>query len=297
MNLNQLRYAQAVAQTGSFTQAAEQCYVTQPTLSNGIAQLEKEFEERLFARTTRKVVLTPFGEHILPFIEKVLNAETELLHEARSFVHPSKAIVRIGTSPLLGSNWLMPMLEKFRRILPDIEIILHEQNISELYRMLDESLIDFVFGVGDVPKQSWNRTVLYKEPLYFIPCGEGFSGDGETITFDDIAKETFVMVPNACGLAGTTRALFRSHRRNLNEYAGVALSYQVLEEWAALGLGAAILPKSKLRSSENKAYVLTDKQGNDISVEFEAVWLNTPQLASHLKKLIEFLNDYQETNG
>lgn len=65
MNLSQLRYVKAVAETGSFTQAAEQCYVTQPTLSNGIAQLEQEFEERIFVRTTRIVSLTPFGEHIL----------------------------------------------------------------------------------------------------------------------------------------------------------------------------------------------------------------------------------------
>ena len=74
MNLSQLRYVKAVAETGSFTLAAERCYVTQPTLSNGIAQLEQEFEERLFARTTRAVTLTPFGERMLPFIDKVLAA-------------------------------------------------------------------------------------------------------------------------------------------------------------------------------------------------------------------------------
>jgi DNA-binding transcriptional LysR family regulator len=290
MNLNQLRYVQAVAETGSFTLAAEQCYVTQPTLSNGIAQLEEEFEERLFARTTRTVVPTPFGEHILPFIDKVLGAQVELVHEARNFVHPSRTVVRIGTSPLLQENWLVPMLEKFRKTHPDMEIILHEQNMAELYRMLDEGLLDLMVGVADAPKPSWNRAFLYREPLYFIPRGANHPESKGTISFGDIAKETFVMVPNGCGLARATRALFRSNRLKLNEYPGEALSYQVLEEWASLGLGAAILPKSKLRSSDRKAYVLTDKNSKELTLDFEAVWVNTPQHPLHLQQLVEFLS-------
>lgn len=293
MNLNQLRYVQAVAETESFTKAAEHCYVTQPTLSNGIAQLEQEFEAKLFTRSTRKVVLSPFGEHLLPFIEDVLGAEADLLHASRNFENASEGIVRIGTSPLLSANWLAPMLEMFRRTHSDIEIILHEQNLEELYRMLDEDLLDFVIGIGDVPKQSWNRIPLYAEPLYFIPRGECTAKSDNTIPFEDIVKETFVMVPNACGLAGATRDLFRSSRQKLKEYPGEALSYQVLEQWATLGLGAAILPESKLHSSESKACVLTDKQSATIMIRFEAVWVNNAEQPQHRKLFIEFLNDYR----
>ena len=74
MNLIQLRFASAVAATGSFTAAATQCFVTQSTLSNGIAQLVGELGERLFTRTTRAVALTAFGRHVLPHINEVLSA-------------------------------------------------------------------------------------------------------------------------------------------------------------------------------------------------------------------------------
>lgn len=293
MNLNQLRYVKAVAETASFTQAAELCYVTQPTLSNGIAQLEQELEQRLFARTTRTVLLTPFGEHMLPFIEQVLVAQDTLLHEARNFGQPSKAVVRIGTSPLLRADWLVPMLETFRKAYPDIDIILHEQNMAELYRMLDDRLLDVVLGVGESPKISWNRTFLYREPLYYIPSGDNHPEQGGTIRFEEIAKETFVMVPNACGLARATRALFRSHRHKLHEYSGEAMSYQVLEEWASLGLGAAILPKSKLHTSKFRPYLLTDKQSKEITLDFEAVWINGLQQPVHLQQFVEFLGKYK----
>lgn len=293
MNLSQLRYVKAVAETGSFTQVAEQCYVTQPTLSNGIAQLEQEFEERIFVRTTRIVSLTPFGEHILFFINKVLSAQTELLYEVRSFAKPSQKVIRIGISPLIRSGWLVPMIERFRKEHADIEIILHEQNMADLYRMLDEELLDFVFGVADIKKPSWSTAFIYSEPLYFIPRSINLPTSKEAVIFEDISNEVFVMVPNVCGLAKATRNLFRSHRRKLNEYSGEALSYQVLEEWANLGLGAAILPKYKLQSAEHKAYLLTDKKGKEIELVFEAVWLTKPKQVEHLRQFAAFLDQYQ----
>ena len=86
MNPQQLRYVRALAETKSFVRAAEQCAVTQPTLSNGIAQLEQEFGQRLFDRTTRVVGLTDFGRHLLPSVLDVLNAQAALLAMARTLL-------------------------------------------------------------------------------------------------------------------------------------------------------------------------------------------------------------------
>jgi LysR family transcriptional regulator, hydrogen peroxide-inducible genes activator len=83
------------------------------------------------------------------------------------------------------------------------------------------------------------------------------------------------MVPDACGLARATRALFRSQRRKLQEYSGEAMSYQVLEEWAALGIGAAILPKSKVTTSKNASFPIADKAGDEVTISFETSWSRT----------------------
>jgi hypothetical protein len=68
----------------------------------------------------------------------------------------------------------------------------------------------------------------------------------------------------------------------------------VLEDWAALGLGAAIVPKSKLQSSERKTYVLTNNKGTPITLDFEAVWLNPPQRLAHLQQFTDFLVQYRK---
>jgi len=292
MNINQIRYVKALAETGSFTLAAEQCHVTQPTLSNGIALLEQEFAEKIFTRTTRMVSLTEFGKHILPYINKLLSTQAELLYASRNYKKPIKKIIRIGISPIIYSQWLIPMIEFFRKTYPDIEIRLHEQNMADLYRMLDEELLDCVFGVEDVKKTSWKTIPLYNEPLYFIPCSLKTQTNKKTIPFSEIINETFVMVPNVCGLATTTRSLFRKHRRKLNEYSGEALSYQVLEEWAILGLGSAILPKSKLQKTKHKAYAITDKEGNNILITMVVHVPNKTKTIDYINDFILFLEQH-----
>jgi LysR family transcriptional regulator, hydrogen peroxide-inducible genes activator len=274
MNLSQLRFANALASAGSFTAAAAECFVTQPTLSNGIAQLEGELGERLFVRTTRKVALTPFGVHLLPCIADVLRAQATLELQARAFLKPEKRLIRIGTSPLINAHLLGLMIEPFKRHNRDVDIVLREMNMADLYRMLDDGQLDFVFGVANVHKGPWTTTFLYREPLRFIPRGLGWPGQpgARSVALKDIAEETYVMVPDACGLARATRALFRSHRRKLHEYPGEAMSYQVLEQWAGLGIGAAIMPRSKLSARADGAMAILDKAGQEVMLSFEAAW-------------------------
>jgi len=78
MNMNQIRYTLALASSLSFSKAAKACYVTQPTISNGISHLEKELGRPLFERSAKAVSITPFGERVLPFLEVMLTTHTAL---------------------------------------------------------------------------------------------------------------------------------------------------------------------------------------------------------------------------
>jgi len=72
MEMHQLRYVVAVARTRNFSRAAEQCHVSQPSLSQQIQKLEEELGERLFDRTKREAKLTTHGEAFLPRALKIL---------------------------------------------------------------------------------------------------------------------------------------------------------------------------------------------------------------------------------
>ena len=293
VNLNQLRFVAAVASTGSFTAAAAACAVTQPTLSNAIAQLEDELGQKLFVRTTRRVSLTAFGTHLLPDIERVLGAQQALVQRAEAFLKPQKRLVRIGTSPLLDSRFLNLLIEPFRARSPDSELVLREMNMADLSRMLETEQLDFVFGVEEPQKDHRDSALLYREPLFYVPKGETqpAAAQGGAVSFADIAHETFVMVPDGCGLARAVRGLFRRHRRTLNEYSGEAMSYQVLEQWAGLGIGAAILPRSKLSADARRALRIRDKSGKSVLLSFTAVWHRSSTKLPHLAEFATYLNE------
>src|SRR5258708_8760165 len=149
MNLQQLRYARALAECGSFVQAAKQCAVTQPTLSNGIAQLESELGQQLFARTTRTVRLTEAGEYLLPSVADVLNAQAALMARARALSHPERRLIRIGVSPVLSVKFVAVVIEPFRLENRDVEVIFRELNLAEMMALLQGGQLDFLLGPID----------------------------------------------------------------------------------------------------------------------------------------------------
>ncbi|WP_296753000.1 LysR family transcriptional regulator [Thiobacillus sp.] len=292
MSISEYRFACAVASSGSFTAAADACFVTQPTLSNGIARLEHEFGERIFVRTTRKVTLTPFGEYILPYLSEIVHAHETLKRQVRTFGTPEARAIHIGLSPLIDASLVARAIAPFHHKCPEIEIVLCEMNLASLEREFAEGRIDFLIEVGNVTKRSCQSIVLYREPLVFVPRG-GMPQEktaGHSVCLTDIAEETFVMAPNdACGLARATRELFRRHRCKLNEYAGETLSCQVLEEWAMLGIGAAILPGSKLAGLKSRALPITDKSGLDVDIPVTVTWSRKLAADPRVSEFIEHL--------
>jgi LysR family transcriptional regulator, hydrogen peroxide-inducible genes activator len=293
INLQKLRYARTLAECNSFVEAANKCSVTQPTLSNGIAQLEEELGLRLFARTTRNVRLTEHGQLLLPGIIDLLNAQTALLAKARELNQPGKRVIRIGVSPLVGMELVGLIVEPFRQSNPNVEIVFREMNLIEMLRLLEISQLEFVFGPVDLDlekRADWNSVRFHEEPLVFVARGPITSKES-AVTLKEIGEEMFVMVPDSCGLAKATRTAFRRHRLKLKEYAGAAMSYRVLQEWASLGIGAAILPQSKITDGTGTEILLRKGQKSRLTISYQACWQNKADIAVQVKALGKFLKD------
>ena len=126
MNLNQLRYMKSVATFNSFSLAAQNCHVTQPTLSNAIAQLETELGAALFHRSTRVVSLSPFGQKLLPYIDAILSGQEELRKVAQGLLHPEQKLCRLAMSPVIDSQLLSILVDAFSQKEPEMEFIFKE---------------------------------------------------------------------------------------------------------------------------------------------------------------------------
>ncbi len=287
MNFSQLKFVKAISELDSFSKAAQVCHVTQPTLSNGVSKLEDELGEKIFVRTTRTVGLTAFGEMLLPTIASILNLE-EMIHlNAREYSNPETVVLKMGMSPLVSTEFVTLLAHSFKAQNRKHEILLVEENLGVLNEKLRNNELDLILVPIVKGPSRKNAIRLYDEDLFFI---DKAGSTRSKVPIKDIRDKTFVMVPDSCGLSEITRSLLRTTKKEIKEYEGKALSYQVLADWASHGLGSAILPKSKILPNISKQQIF--KSNKPAKIVFEAKWSskdNKPlkKMIQHFKKHID----------
>ena len=200
MNLQQLRYVKALVEEGSFVAAAARCAVTQPTLSNGIAQLETEFGNRLFQRTTRTVRLTQYGEQLLPAILEALTAFDKLKELSRHISLKSQYLIHVGISPVVGIRRAEELFACFKLKRPETKIVYRENNdLTDLLRRGEVDIVVAPFSSSLPIDGDCQALALDSDPLMFIPRSSDLArwAGRTSVDLEEIAAEVFVLVSDA----------------------------------------------------------------------------------------------------
>lgn len=158
MNLVQLKYFQAVCKYQSVSAAAEYLYISQPTLSSAIKELEREFGVSLFRRHHRGMVLTPEGTELLKHCDRLLSHADQVERIMSDFGKRRKAL-RIGVPPMIGSLLLPRIYSEFAVKHPDIKLDITEGGRQELQNQLSKELLDMVFLSHNAPFDSSVQSV------------------------------------------------------------------------------------------------------------------------------------------
>ena len=160
MNLYKVFYA--VAKNNSFSKAAEELFVTQPSVSYSIKQLEDRLNIKLFKRSHKGIKITPEGKEVLKYVEKSYNdisVGERGLKENRDL---NCGKISIGVQSHIGRFFLFPYLEEFYKKYPNIEINISSRNTAELIKLLENNDIDFVIDTSPIETEYSNLVI---EPL------------------------------------------------------------------------------------------------------------------------------------
>jgi len=166
MELHQLRYFSAVADTGSFSRAAEKCHVSQPSLSQQIQKLESELGGRLFDRLGRSVRLTDLGEAFLPRARSVLHELSSAKDELTERLHSEASPVVIGAIPTIAPYWLASRLATFSRKFPKVHLTMAEEITPVLLDRLRAGSVDLAVLALPVRGHEFETHPLFTERLY-----------------------------------------------------------------------------------------------------------------------------------
>lgn len=156
MNLKQLQYFTVLAETEHYRKAAEQLYVTEPSLNRAIRDLEKEMGVRFFEKRGRNIFLTKYGKMFYPYVTKSLEELTKGVQVMKAYTRPDKGRINLGFVYTMGYTIVPEMITQFHNTEgnEEIEFDFTQGTTRELIRSLKEEKTDIIFcsSVVDEPE-------------------------------------------------------------------------------------------------------------------------------------------------
>jgi LysR family hydrogen peroxide-inducible transcriptional activator len=246
MNLRDLRYFVALADTRHFGKAAERSFVSQPTLSAQIKKLETYLGVQLIERQPRKVTLTEMGARILPLARSILQESDEIVSLARNDHDPLSGKLKVALIPTIGPYLLPVVTRKLRKQLPRLKLMLYEYQTQPLLEKLRAGDIDLGILALPVPLDGLEARPLYDEDFTLAVPSNSPLAKRSSVKLDDLTGETLLLLED--GHCLRDQALDVCSRIDVKESEDYrATSLETLRQMVAAGLGITLLPQLATR--------------------------------------------------
>lgn len=243
MNLRDLKYLIAVAETGHFGKAAKRCFVSQPTLSSQIKKLEDHLGVKVFERTNRSVNITPVGEKIIEHARKSIEQAEAINQIARAYRDPLAGVLRVGAiptlSPYLTPLFLAPLIKNY----PQLELVLTEETTSNLEERLRNHDIDVALLATPLKEEGMVEKQLFDEPFWLIHPKDHPLYTKEEITRADLAGLDILLLSEMHCLSKQVMKVchLKERGKGIMESLG-AFTLETLVQLVAAGYGCTLVP-------------------------------------------------------
>lgn len=202
--LKQLKTFIAVAEYQKMNEAAKRLYISQPTVSQIISDLELEYHVQLFERTSRKLKITPAGHLLLDNARQIVAIHNRLEQDMQN-IHAQRPL-RIGATLTIGNTLMASLVEKLNQQFPDISVTVSVDNTKIIeYQMVRDEL-DIALVEGIIARQEILTEPVLEDSLCLI-CGRKHPfASRASITIEDLRHQDFIMREKGSG----TRAMFEN---------------------------------------------------------------------------------------
>lgn len=242
MNFSQLQSLVALAEQGNFTEAAYRVNLTQSAVSHALASLEDELRVSLLERNRKGIVaLTPVGQRIMPHVRMLLAQAEAIQQEAKAAQGLATGKVRLGSVNSFWPELLASILNSFKRRYPDLEVVLFEGTLEEVYEWIGSSLVDAGFVLH--PAKGLESKLITNDELYVVVPTSHHLHSQQVVSGSELDGESFIMAKSLCSC-------------QLIEMAGLAhlrpqIRYQASDSATIMamvreGLGITLMPGTML---------------------------------------------------
>lgn len=249
MNLRVLQYLIAVADTKHFGQAAQLCFVSQPTLSMQIKKFEEQLGIQIFERDNKSVMLTAIGAQIVAQARKINLAAAELKQIAESVKNPLSGHINIGIIPTLGPYLLPKIVPHLAKTLPELTLQFTELQTHDLINQTLSGDIDLLILALPVNETRLQTKVLFKETFYLAVPSKHPLTNKKTVKINDVAAEPMLLLHEGHCLRDHALDVCQNNKR-FTEHDFQATSLETLRQMISAGVGITLIPEFALQKSD-----------------------------------------------
>jgi LysR family hydrogen peroxide-inducible transcriptional activator len=254
MEFNQLRYVCAIAETGSFSRAAERCKVAQPSLSQQVLKLEKDLGAKLFDRLGRSIRITEAGRTFLPYARSILDQ----MESARSSVVNRNADVRgsvaVGAIPTIAPYLMPGYATAFARKYPDAKLRIVEETTPNLVEGLRDLSLDLAILALPLRHKDLQLSPIRTEPLFAALPKDDPRASAESLALKSLRGESFVMLRDGHCFRDLSIATC-THARITPNIAFESDQFSSVLGMVAAGVGISFVPEMAIDRDAGCRYV------------------------------------------
>lgn len=271
MEMHQLRYMVALARTGNFSRAAEQCNVAQPSLSQQIQKLEAELGERLFDRMKRQVRLTPHGTAFLRRALRILEEVDAARREASDALDLQHGSVALGVLPTIAPYLLPPVIARFSAQFGGVDLTVHEDTTAQLLKLVHAYEIDFAVASEPILDDRLAVTELFTEELVLALPPKHRLAQKRTLTSTDLRDEQLIVMK--AGHCLGDQVLGFCERQEVRPHISFrSAQLETVQELVCAGLGLSLVPAMARRTHRGRAPVYRSLQSPRPERKVVLVW-------------------------
>ncbi|MGM7724006.1 cidABC operon transcriptional activator CidR [Metabacillus sp. Hm71] len=289
MDIKQLQYFIEVADLGSFSRAAESLFITQPTISKMIKNLEEELGVPLFDRSRKKLLLTDAGQTILKQAKLIDKAFTNLEIEVDNLLGLKKGHIRIGLPPIFDAHAFLKIIGCFHEKYPGITFQFVEDGSKRIEDDVDKHILDAGVVVLPTKDDIFEHFAFMEEDLKLILHPRHPLAEKTEVHLTELANESFILfnkdfvlndhIISACNKSGF-------HPHIISE----SSQWSFIEEMVASKLGVSLLPESICRHLKRNVRAVKVIEPS-ISWNLALIWRKNAYISNAAKAWLQFTKE------
>lgn len=288
MNFRKIKIFYETATELNMTKVAKKMYISQPSISQAIHEIEEELNVKLFDRIGKKIYLTEEGNIYLNYVRRILNLHEECLKTIDDMGKNQKGKIKIGASSTIGIYILPDIIKGFLQNNSGIEISLSVFNTEKIEKMILENEIDFAFVEGNTSHSEIVTEEVWEDELIFI-CSPTHRWNKKLyLSKQDIEDEKLIMRETGSGTRQVVEAFLKNNDIKYNVFMELG-NTEGIKKSVEANLGVSCLSKrsviEKIDNGTLSGFRLKDEKINRM---LSLIYHKDKFLSNNMKRFIEY---------